>query len=285
MSLSASAPRAMTGSLADAARVARFVRGALAFRARPSDVFISSYPRSGTTWLQYTLHLLVNDGDSGFSHISEVVPWYERSLALGHQRAEDFERMPSPRIFKSHLPYAWLPRGARYVYAQRDGRDVAVSYHQLYRSHLGSNDDFDTFFERFMRGSLQYGSWFDHVASWRAQADNAAIRIVDYEALDRDLEQQMRALCAFVGCARTPARVTELARACSFEAMKRDEPRFDHATQRLAPPTLPAGAFLRKGTCGAHRTHFNPQQNARFEAALHKERRGPSLLELPAFLH
>jgi hypothetical protein len=269
-------------SLGDAVRCARFLRGAHEFRARPDDVFISSYPRSGTTWLQYLLHVLASDGDSGFAHISEVVPWYERSLSLGHERASNFERMPSPRIFKSHLPPAWLPAPARYVYAERDGRDVAVSYHALYRSHLGSSESWDEFFERFIEGHVQYGSWFDHVESWRARAHDPSVCIVRYEALVRDLALQAQRLCAFLGFDRSPARLAELVEACTFESMKRGEARFDHAT---AQHGVHSGAFLRRGGTGDHEVYFDAEQHRRFDAALRAKRRSPRLLQLPSFLH
>jgi len=271
-------------TLADAARVARFMRGAVEFRARSQDVFLSSYPRSGTTWLQQVLHVLAYDGDSGCAHISDVAPWYERSLSLGARRAADFERMPSPRIFKSHLPFAWLPRGARYVYAVRDGRDVAVSYHQLYRSHLGSQDDFDTFFERFLRGRLQYGSWFDHVAQWQSQAARSDVLIVRYEELHADLERVMRELSAFCGFGRCAQRISELAPLCSFELMKQQEHRFDHATER-ARGARASGVFLRVGRPGGHATVLTPSQHARFDTQRMRRRARPSPLQLPAFLH
>jgi hypothetical protein len=275
---------AARAGLADAARVARFVRGALEFHVRPDDIFLSSYPRSGTTWLQQILHVLAHDGDSGCAHISDVAPWYERSLALGSKRASDFQSVPSPRIFKSHLPYAWLPRGARYVYALRDGRDVAISYHHLYRSHLGSHDDFPAFFERFLDGRVQYGSWFDHVAHWQAHATRGDVTIVCYEALHADLEGVMCGLNAFCGFGRRPERIAELAEFCRFDAMKRQEQRFDHATGdvRGAPGS---GAFLRVGRPGGHAGVFTSTQNARFDRqrALRKAR--PRPLQLPAFLH
>jgi hypothetical protein len=271
------------GALSDSARVARFLRGALEFRVRADDVFLSSYPRSGTTWLQHVLHVLAHDGDSGCAHISDVAPWYERSLALGVARAADFERLPSPRLFKSHLPYAWLPRGARYVYALRDGRDVAVSYHQLYRSHLGSGDDFDTFFERFVHGRLQYGSWFDHVAGWRAHAGRPDVLLVQYEALHRDLPAVMRELSAFCAWPHNDARIAELAALCRFDVMKREEHRFDHATERTRAGA--SGMFLRVGQPGGHREVLSPAQDARFDAERARCRRGPQPFQLSAFLH
>jgi hypothetical protein len=285
LSVAATALSSASDSLADTARVARFARGALEFRVRPDDVFISSYPRSGTTWLQYALHLLIHDGDAGFTHISEAAPWYERTLALGTRRAADFERLPSPRIFKSHLPYPWLPRGARYVYAVRDGRDVAVSYHHLYRSHLGSQESFEAFFERFMHGRLQYGSWFEHVASFLAAAAQPDVHVVHYEALSRDLAGELGKLSAFLGLEHGRDRLAELARACSFEAMKRDEHRFDHATEERALRGMQTSAFLRQGRAGDHASYLSDAQRARFEAAARKPARGPRLTRLHAFLH
>lgn len=268
----------------DAARTLRFVRGARAFQVRPDDVFLSSYPRSGTTWLQYLLHVLIHGRDTGFTHIAQVSPWYERSLARGYARAENFARLAGPRVFKSHLPYAWLPKGARYVYAVRDGRDVAVSYHQLYLSHLGSRDDFDVFFERFMRGRLQYGSWFDHVAAWQREAHRPAVHVVHYEQLSADLPRALKGLSAFLGLPRSEEELAEVARRCSFAAMRAEEHRFDHATAPEQGGRSGSGAFVREGRIGGYARVLSPAQRARFVRASGRPARGPRLSQLPAFL-
>lgn len=271
--------------LGDTLRVARFARGARRFRARPDDIFISSYPRSGTTWLQYLLHVLIHRGDTGFAHVSQVAPWYERSLSLGRMRAAEFERFASPRLFKSHLPHAWLPRGTRYVYARRAGRDVLVSYYHLYCSHLGWNEGFEAFFERFLRGELQYGSWFDHLAGWeRAAREDPSVCVVDYEALSRDLLGEMGRLCAFLGLERDVGELRALSRICSFEAMRRDEARFDHATDPQASLAAPRGAFVRRGLSGAHAELLTQAQSERFERVQREARRSTTLRELPLFL-
>lgn len=58
----------------DAARTARFLTGAAEFEPRADDVFISSYPRSGTTWVQFIVYLLMSNRRVDFRHISEVQP-------------------------------------------------------------------------------------------------------------------------------------------------------------------------------------------------------------------
>src|SRR5208282_1472525 len=83
------------------------------YRPRATDIVITPYSKCGTTWLQQTFHCLRTRGDMDFDDISRVVPWIETARMQGldleaPQRAE-------PRGFKSHLSYAAVPKGARYV--------------------------------------------------------------------------------------------------------------------------------------------------------------------------
>ena len=48
-----------------------------AFQPKPTDVFITPYSKSGTTWLQQIVHCLRSRGDMDFDDISRVVPWLE----------------------------------------------------------------------------------------------------------------------------------------------------------------------------------------------------------------
>jgi hypothetical protein len=270
----------------DAPRVVRFLRGRALFRTRPSDVFVASYPRSGTTWLQQILLVLSHDGEREFQHVDDVAPWWERSLALGVRRAADFEALPSPRTFKTHLPHAWLPRGARYLYVRRDGRDVAVSYYHLHRSHLSYEGSFEEFFERFLEGRVQYGSWFKHVAGWDARRERAGVKIVEYERLQSDLAGTMLELDQWLGSGRGVERVEQLAKLCSFEHMKARQERYDHATERRAGRGSADGRFIREGRAGAHREVLSPVQQEAFEAASRRRTdRSHVELDLPAFRH
>lgn len=64
---------------------------------RPDDIFIVTYPRSGTTWMQMILYQLTTDGNIDFANIYQVSPWLELSLELGKY---SFESFAYPRIFK-----------------------------------------------------------------------------------------------------------------------------------------------------------------------------------------
>jgi hypothetical protein len=272
--------------LADTRRTCSFLRGRLGFRPREDDIYVVSYPRSGTTWMQLLLHRLVGRDNLDFAHISQVSPWFERSLAIGSMSAADFEPFPSPRILKSHLPYGWLPRPGRYVYVWRDGRDVAVSYYHFYCSHLGCRDDFATFFQRFLRGDLQYRSWFDHVAGWTAHASAPEVLVVRYEDLHRDPTAVLRRVATHVGLAASEDRLAQIVAETSFEAMKGQEAKFDHATALSLERGGSARGFLRRGLTGEGAAVLEVHQTAAFEEQLRASPVRPSRqLRLSAFLH
>src|SRR5580658_5472758 len=158
--------------------------GDLVFVPRPDDIYIVSYPRSGTTWLQMILYQLTTDGGMDFDHITEFIPFFERALSLG----QDLNARKPPRVFKTHLTYGQIPRGPfKYIYVARDGKDVLTSYFHFHRSHLGFKGTLDDFFQGFVRGKVGYGSWFRHVAEWKKRANDSNVLFLQYEELARDL--------------------------------------------------------------------------------------------------
>ncbi|MEO1230972.1 MAG: sulfotransferase domain-containing protein [Myxococcota bacterium] len=273
--------------LGDALRTTRFLRGKLTFRPRVDDVYVVTYPRSGTTWVQFVLHLLRAQGEPlGFHHISQVSPWWERSMALGSRRSEDFEALDAPRIFKSHLPRGWLPGPGRFIYVVRDGLDVAVSYYELYRSHLGFDGSFEAFFERFLRGRVQYGSWFRHVEGWRRYADDPKVLMVRYEDLRSDLDDSAARFAEFLGWSRSPEAIRQACAQASFSAMKAHEEKFDPITETLLDQGLHRGRFLRSGRSGDGARAVTEDMRSRFEALRGSPQRLPHLeARLPDFLH
>lgn len=72
-----------------------------------------------------------------------------------------FECFPSPRVFKSHLPYDLVPKGcgqaakpqARYIYVMRNPKDVAVSLFEFVAKVSGREAlSWDELFELFYQG-------------------------------------------------------------------------------------------------------------------------------------
>ncbi|KPK11211.1 MAG: hypothetical protein AMJ62_16385 [Myxococcales bacterium SG8_38] len=270
-------------NLENVRRIANFLRGRMEFRVRPSDVFISSYPRSGTTLTQWILYLLTHEAQPDPEHLTKVSPWFERSLAIGEVTAADLERFPSPRVFKSHLPREWLPDGARYIYVERDPKDVLVSYFYFYRSYLGFHGSFDDFYRRFMEGRVQYGSWFDHVAGWRKRSTETDVLIVRYEDLVSDRKASIRRIVEFLGWERDERWIDRAVIESSFDAMKHRESVFDHATALLLERGVNQRTFLRAGLSGGAANEISEAQAREIRERSSLGRR-PGIRRLAAFL-
>lgn len=243
----------------------------LEFVPRPDDIFIVTYSRSGTTWMQMILYQLATDGKMDFEHISQVSPWFEEWSPLRLNFVSDLESFKSPRLIKTHLPYQRLPKGnCKYIYVVRNGKDVVVSYYHFYQSHLNYKGTFAEFYQLFMEGKVLYGSWFDHVANWWSNRNNHQILFLSYEDLKEDLKSELEKLINFCGFQITPERFSEVMDRCSFEFMKQHETKFDFATQILVERGINKNSFIRKGKSGNWHEYLSETQQQEFSEKMSK---------------
>ncbi|PNF29575.1 hypothetical protein B7P43_G01904 [Cryptotermes secundus] len=129
---------------------------------REDDVWVVTYPKSGTTWMQEMVWLLVNNLDYKTARSilqTERSPYLEtgclvkeaaRTKANIRDSVREVEMLKSPRCIKTHLPLQMLPEQLwtvrpKIIYVARDAKDVAVSYynhHRLFFGYAGSSEDF-----------------------------------------------------------------------------------------------------------------------------------------------
>ena len=250
------------------ARNIEFIRPVnLRFTPRPDDVFITTYSRSGSTWMQMILYQLTTDGNMDIKHINQFSPWFERFLSRSLISLEELDGRPSPRIFKTHLSYKWAPKGkCKYIYVTRDGRDVAVSLYHFYMSHLGYQGTFEDFFRsRFLPGKVQYGTWFKHVSEWEKNRDGLDILYLRFEDMVGDLEGSVRKIIDFCGFEVGEERIPGILEKCGFEFMKKHEGKFDHLQGMLWERGHGAGSFIRKGKAGEGKLVFSAEQEELFK--------------------
>jgi len=241
----------------------------LSFVPRASDIFIVTYPKSGTNWMQMILYQLTTDGDmEGLTHLLEATPWIE--VPFG--RSRDMENVPSPRIIKSHLSYKRIPKGpSKYIYVMRDGKDVVVShFYQNGRIPVGFNMTFTKFFNRWMRGWVDSGLWFNHVAGWWAHRNDPSVLFIRYEDLQRDAEGTIRRIAAFCNIVLDDERLARVLQRSSFAFMKQYEHKIDpmpfmSKDLGAAPRSFERVSFLRKGTVGDWKAHLSAEQRVRFD--------------------
>ena len=210
------------------------------------------------------LYQLTTDGEMTFSHVSQVFPFLERALRMGR----DLTTLPSPRLFKTHLPYSVVGgRPGKYIYVARNGKDVLVSYYFFHKTYLDFTGTFDEFFNKFMAGELQYGSWFQHVAEWRAHSAETNILCLNYEDLCVSIDECLRKIISFCRLTVSPEQYERVKTRSSFSFMKEHESKFDHKTE-IAWEIIERrsrDAFLRRGKEGTWREHFSTQQSLMFD--------------------
>jgi Sulfotransferase domain len=238
--------------------------GRLGFDPRPDDVYLASYARSGTTWLQMVLYQLTTDGNMDFEHITVPIPYFERALSQGR----DLNGLPSPRIFKTHLRYRDLPKGPyKRIYVARSGKDVLVSCYYFFRAHSPFKGSFDEFFQKFMTGNIPPGSWFRHVAEWSAHAADANVLFVRYEDLVSDFEHTLKRIAAFLGQSLTAEKYASIVEHSSFQFMKQHEHKFGFLQEVMLEHGFTGEGFIRQGKTGAGKQHLSPSQEAFFDQA------------------
>ncbi|XP_010130211.1 PREDICTED: amine sulfotransferase-like [Buceros rhinoceros silvestris] len=242
------------------------------FEIKDSDVFLVTYPKSGTVWTQNILSLIFYEGHRNGTENTEImerVPWLEYKTS-----EKDYTALPSPRIFASHLPYYLTPRGLRnkrgfIVYISRNPKDVMVSHYHFskYMRVVEEVPDFNLFMERFLAGKVLASSWIDHVAGWYSHAEDFNILFLTYEEMKKDLRSAVLKICNFVGKKLSNEEVDSVVRQATFENMKKD-PRANY--EHLADDVVDKdrGSFLRKGTVGDWKNMMTVAQSERFDSVL-----------------
>ena len=246
----------------------------LALKLRPSDVVITPFGKSGTTWTQQIVHCLRTAGDMDFDDISRVVPWIETSGALGINL--DAEQKASPRAFKSHLAWGEIPQGGRYIVVIRDPKDALYSFYRFIEGWFfePGSISLDDFAREFFIKDLGY---WKHLGSWWPRKDDDDVLLMAFEHMKRDLSGTIERVADFIGIKldNELKRITE--QQASLKFMQEHGDRFDdrlmrEMSERVA--SLPAGsdsAKVRVGSVGEHVQHLSENIAAEIDAIWQQE--------------
>ncbi|KAM6922877.1 amine sulfotransferase-like [Lycodopsis pacificus] len=234
---------------------------------RPTDIFLVTYPKSGTAWMK---QILVQIMDAAHPESAEDatnrtrVPWLEERTADNPSRGR-----PDPRIFGSHLPPEMLPQGVKakqikVVYVWRNPKDILVSLYHFAQSWvlLETPQSFEEFFQQFLDGDVYMGSWFDHIQDYHKARDQLNIYFVQYENMLKDLRGEVVKLCAFLGRDLTDEAIEHVVEMSTFKSMKTN-PKANYKdlveTNRYKTETM------RKGIAGDWKNVFTVAQNEHFD--------------------
>ncbi|KAL6462264.1 hypothetical protein MHYP_G00286860 [Metynnis hypsauchen] len=251
------------------------------FNVQNDDTFVISYPKSGTTWMQEIIPLLLNGGD--LTPV-ESIPNWDRMPWLEETRAVlVMDKMSAPRTMVSHMPYPLMPSTfssskAKAIYIARNPKDVLVSsfyFHQM-ASFLDDPGTFEEFMDKFLAGQVLFGKWTDHVKSWRNTDLGDRILYITYEELIQDLRGALERMLSFLGRQMSEEVLDHVTEHCRFKNMKNN----NMSNYSLVPQEVMDSSkspFLRKGIAGDWKNHFSPELEAKFNAVIRKELEGSGI--------
>jgi aryl sulfotransferase len=254
------------------------------FKFRDDDIVISTYAKSGTTWMQQIISQLIFNGKEGLP-VADMSPWMDLRVPPAHVKYEGLEAQDHRRFVKTHLPVDALvfnPK-VKYVYIARDGRDVLWS---LYNHHTTANekwygalnhspglvgppigkpgDDVVEYFKEWLdKDGYPFWSLWDNIRTWWAIKDLPNVHFVHFANLKSDMQGTMREIAAFLEIPIDESKWDDIVEHCTFNYMK------SHAT--LSVPLAGifweggADSFIHKGKNGRWKDMLPAEESQRYE--------------------
>lgn len=225
-----------------------------AFRPRPSDIFITPFGKSGTTWLQQIAHGLRTGGSMDFDEITAMTPWHSVALTVGWDL--EAEQIAEPRLFKSHENYYDIPKGGRYIVAVRDPAHVVVSGYRFFEDWMFEPGSFDLesyVLHRWPREKMGERGWYRHFNSWWEQRENPDVLLLCYEDMKADHPAAVRRVARFMGMVDDDPRIEIATRQSTREYMLAHAEQFnDHYMRAVGERLggLPPNGKAHKVTSG-----------------------------------
>lgn len=249
------------------------------YEPRPGDIIISAPAKSGCTWTQRILSVLVFQQAELPRPLMEISPWLDGGFAPPDRKLKILREQRHRRFIKTHLPLDALEvfPEVSYIVTGRDLRDTAVSAHnhmlgmfrRISEARAAKPDppgggrggrpempeipsDVRAYWrEYFTRGGFddESNGWpvispTRILESWWPHRDAPNVLFLHFQDMLDDLDRSMREVAAFLGIPVDEARWPSLVTACTFAEMKRADDLANRPAGASAPKKF---EFFHKG--------------------------------------
>ncbi|KAM3821638.1 sulfotransferase 1A1-like isoform 2-T2 [Vipera latastei] len=256
------------------------------FQAHPDDLLISTYPKSGTTWISEIMDMIYKEGSVEKCTLEPIyvrVPFLEFALPCLPTGLELLNEAPRPCLIKTHLPVHLLPKSfweknCKIIYVARNAKDVAVSFYYFYKMAKLHPEPgtWEEFLEKFMDGNVSFGSWYDHVKGWWDIREKYRILYLFYEDMKEDPEQEIRKIMEFLETPADENLVKKIAHHTSFKEMSQN-PMANYTGVPISFMDHTISPFMRKGVAGDWKNQFTVAQNEHFNENYKMQMKGTTL--------
>ncbi len=246
------------------------------------DVFVCTYPKSGTNWMMQMAHQIIFHGEGEYENILDVISWPDMG-PRGNSRfciplASKAVQQLSPehkRVIKTHLSTDYVPYNekARYIVVIRDPKEVFVSsYHFVASTFAPLMPSPKKWFELYLTDAfpLSFGSsWAKHAAGYWALHDKPNVLILSYAGMKKDLPGTISKVAEFLGVDLSPAAFARVQEKCTFAYMKKIDEKFIP----MPKGSLPWGdmEMMREGKSGNSSEMISMEQQRQIDAHFRAE--------------
>ncbi|CAL1286592.1 unnamed protein product [Larinioides sclopetarius] len=254
------------------------IEAAIDYQPQDGDIITASYPKTGTTWLQYIVLQILSKGSS-FPSFNDVL--FKEAPYLEMSGTAPIEALKKPRVYKHHLPYNMVKKNekAKLLYIHRNPEDTLVSfYHFMQNLNFNFDTNFNQYVEDFMSANVPYGSYFEHVKSYLSHKDDSNLLILTYEGLHKNMKERILKIAKFLGedyfnrISNDDLLLNKIMKQTCFENMKNNlsyviRDTFTKDSLKNEPRKV---EFFRKGTTGDGKKYLSPDQQNRLREIAEK---------------
>lgn len=261
------------------------------WKVNDEDVWVVSFPKTGTTWTQEMVWLLINDLNykAAEKNLLKRSPQLEATSLVRYPHIKFFKplipqaitdslkyvkKQKSPACIKTHLPWNLLPKEIqkdikrpKIIYISRDPKDTCLSYYHFSRLIKEFDGTLDEFCNLFLEGKLHFAPFWNHVLPFWKRRNQPNILFLKYEELKQDLPGVIERVAKFLDKEITQEQIDKLADHLSFESMKNNPAvNYDWLVKlsKLYKPDK-NNSFMRAGQVGGYKAAMSEEMIERFE--------------------